>query len=56
MDGLVLRDLFEPTFLLQNPIRSGGSADFEGGGHAAQYSEEEAAIVEERLAALGYIE
>ncbi len=55
MDGLVLRDLFEPTFLLQNPIRSGGSADFEGG-QAAQYSEEEAAIVEERLAALGYIE
>ncbi|PYV57529.1 MAG: hypothetical protein DMG98_10210 [Acidobacteria bacterium] len=55
MDGLVLRDLFEPTFLLQNPIRSGGSADFEGG-QAAQYSAEEAAIVEERLAALGYIE
>jgi len=55
MDGLVLRDLFEPTFLLQNPIRPGGSADFEGG-QAAQYSEEEAAIVEERLAALGYIE
>jgi predicted AlkP superfamily phosphohydrolase/phosphomutase len=55
MDGLVLRDLFEPAFLLQNPTRSGGSADFEGG-QAAQYSEEEAAIVEERLAALGYIE
>jgi hypothetical protein len=55
MDGRVLRDLFEPGFIEQNPIRTGGSADSEGR-QGAQYSAEEAAIVEERLKALGYIE
>ena len=55
MDGRVLQDLFEPAFIAQNPVRAGGSADSEGG-QGAQYSAEEAAIVEERLKALGYIE
>jgi predicted AlkP superfamily phosphohydrolase/phosphomutase len=55
MDGRVLQDLFEPAFIEQNPVRAGGSADSEGQ-QEAQYSAEEAAIVEERLKALGYIE
>jgi predicted AlkP superfamily phosphohydrolase/phosphomutase len=55
MDGRVLQDLFEPAFIEQNPVRAGGSADSEGR-QEAQYSAEEAAIVEERLKALGYIE
>jgi predicted AlkP superfamily phosphohydrolase/phosphomutase len=55
MDGRVLQDLFEPVFIEQNPVRTGGSADSEGK-QGAQYSAEEAAIVEERLKALGYIE
>ena len=55
MDGRVLQDLFEPAFIEQNPVRAGGSADSEGK-QEAQYSAEEAAIVEERLKALGYIE
>jgi len=55
MDGRVLQDLFEPAFIEQNPVRAGGAADSEGR-QEAQYSAEEAAIVEERLKALGYIE
>jgi predicted AlkP superfamily phosphohydrolase/phosphomutase len=55
MDGRVLQDLFEPAFIEQNPVRAGGAAEAEGG-QGAQYSAEEAAIVEERLKALGYIE
>jgi len=55
MDGRVLQDLFESAFIEQNPVRAGGSADSEGR-EGAQYSAEEAAIVEERLKALGYIE
>jgi predicted AlkP superfamily phosphohydrolase/phosphomutase len=55
MDGRVLQDLFEPAFIELNPVRSGGSAGSEGR-EGAQYSAEEAAIVEERLKALGYIE
>jgi hypothetical protein len=55
MDGRVLEDLFEPAFIEQNPVRAGGAAEAEGR-QEAQYSAEEAAIVEERLKALGYIE
>ena len=55
MDGRVLEELFEPAFIAGNPIQVGGSAGSDGG-HGAQYSDEEAAIVEERLKALGYIE
>ena len=55
MDGRVLQDLFELAFIEQNPVRTGGSAEAEGR-QGAQYSAEEAAIVEERLKALGYIE
>jgi predicted AlkP superfamily phosphohydrolase/phosphomutase len=55
MDGRVLQDLFDPAFIEQNPVQTGGRADSEGR-QGAQYSAEEAAIVEERLKALGYIE
>jgi hypothetical protein len=55
MDGRVLEELFEPAFIAGNPIQVGGSEGSDGG-QGAQYSAEEAAIVEERLKALGYIE
>jgi predicted AlkP superfamily phosphohydrolase/phosphomutase len=55
MDGRVLEELFEPAFIAANPVQVGGSAGLKGG-QGAQYSDEEAAIVEERLKALGYIE
>jgi predicted AlkP superfamily phosphohydrolase/phosphomutase len=57
MDGKVLLDLFEPAFVQANPVRYeevlGGSQD---GGQGPAYSAEEAAAVEERLKALGYID
>jgi hypothetical protein len=55
MDGRVLEELFEPAFIAANPIQVGISEGSDGG-QGAQYSAEEAAIVEERLKALGYIE
>ncbi len=55
MDGRVLRDLFSPNMSAQEQIKGADQADQEGRS-LAPYSEEEAAIVEERLAALGYIE
>jgi predicted AlkP superfamily phosphohydrolase/phosphomutase len=55
MDGRVLEELFEPAFIAANPIQLGASEGLDAG-QGAQYSDEEAAIVEERLKALGYIE
>jgi len=55
MDGRVLEELFEPAFIAANPVQVGGSAGLDAE-QGAQYSDEEAAIVEERLKALGYIE
>jgi predicted AlkP superfamily phosphohydrolase/phosphomutase len=55
MDGRVLEELFEPAFIARNPVQIGGGEGLKGG-QGAQYSDEEAAIVEERLKALGYIE
>jgi predicted AlkP superfamily phosphohydrolase/phosphomutase len=55
MDGRVLEELFEPAFIAGHPVQVGGSEGLKGG-QGAQYSDEEAAIVEERLKALGYIE
>src|SRR6266478_6259348 len=55
MDGRVLEELFEPAFMTRNPIRVRVS-ELSDGGQGAQYTDEEAAIVEERLKGLGYIE
>jgi predicted AlkP superfamily phosphohydrolase/phosphomutase len=57
MDGKVLSDLFEPEYLQSHPIVYDDEKEYlqmptPGG----DYSEEEAAQVEERLKALGYIE
>jgi predicted AlkP superfamily phosphohydrolase/phosphomutase len=55
MDGRVLEELFEPAFIAANRVQVGGSAGLNAE-EGAQYSDEEAAIVEERLKGLGYIE
>jgi hypothetical protein len=55
MDGRVLEELFEPAFITRNPIQV-RATELSDGGQSAQYTEEEAAVVEERLKALGYIE
>ncbi|MBV8098683.1 MAG: alkaline phosphatase family protein [Verrucomicrobia bacterium] len=57
MDGRVLLDLFEPDFVAQNPVTYDQvDAQDQGGGTGPTYSAEDAALVEERLKALGYIE
>ena len=55
MDGRVLEELFEPAFIAANRVQVGGGQGLDAE-QGAQYSDEEAAIVEERLKALGYIE
>jgi predicted AlkP superfamily phosphohydrolase/phosphomutase len=58
LDGCILTDLFEPEFLLSQPAQGGESstaAALTKQEHAT-YTTEEAALVEERLKALGYIE
>jgi hypothetical protein len=58
LDGCILTDLFEPEFLLSQPAQGGQSstaAALTKQEHAT-YTTEEAALVEERLKALGYIE
>lgn len=55
MDGRVLEELFEPSFMAEHPVRKGGADDSDTGG-ATEYSAEETAIVEQRLKDLGYIE
>jgi predicted AlkP superfamily phosphohydrolase/phosphomutase len=55
MDGRVLEELFEPSFLRQNPVRR-SSGDDSGLQQESEYTAEESAIVEQRLKDLGYIE
>jgi predicted AlkP superfamily phosphohydrolase/phosphomutase len=55
MDGRVLQELFEPWFIRQSPIKVRATEEFDRGS-ATAYTDEEAAVVEERLKALGYIE
>jgi predicted AlkP superfamily phosphohydrolase/phosphomutase len=55
MDGRVLEELFEPAFLAQHPVEL-RAAEESDGEQGAGYTDEEAAVVEERLKALGYIE
>jgi len=55
MDGRVLEELFEPAFIRRNPVKVCDSDRFDGR-RATDYTDEEAAVVEERLKALGYIE
>jgi hypothetical protein len=55
MDGRVLEELFEPAFITRNPVKVRVSEVFDGG-QRTDYTDEEAAVVEERLKALGYIE
>jgi predicted AlkP superfamily phosphohydrolase/phosphomutase len=57
MDGRVLTDLFEPEFVARHPVQYDQvQGDGSTGGEGSTYSAEDAALVEERLKALGYIE
>jgi len=57
MDGKVLSDLFKPEYLRSHPIvYDDEKEDLQTPTPGGDYSEEEAAQVEERLKALGYIE
>ena len=57
MDGKVLSDLFQPEYLQSHPIRYDDEEEnFQTPESRGDYSKEEAAQVEERLKALGYIE
>jgi predicted AlkP superfamily phosphohydrolase/phosphomutase len=57
MDGKVLLDFLEPEFVVKNPVEyDQPQAGDQSGGTGSTYSAEDAALVEERLKALGYIE
>ncbi len=56
MDGKVLASAFQPDFLLARPIRSGAASGTSATDRPSGYTDEEAAKVEERLQALGYLE
>ena len=57
MDGKVLLELFEPEFVAKNPVEyEQVSSGDQNAGTGSTYSQEDAALVEERLKALGYIE
>lgn len=56
MDGKVLESLFKPEFLSAHPVRSGAASGTSSGERSSGYTDEEAAKVEERLQALGYLE
>jgi predicted AlkP superfamily phosphohydrolase/phosphomutase len=57
MDARVLLDLFTPDFVQANPVQYEEVNDKDqGGGAGSTYTAEDAALVEERLKALGYIE
>jgi predicted AlkP superfamily phosphohydrolase/phosphomutase len=57
MDGRVLLDLFEPEYVAKNPVvYDQVQPQDQSNGTGSTYSSEDAALVEERLKALGYIE
>jgi len=56
MDGKVLASAFQPDFLLARPIRSRAASGTSATDRPSGYTDEEAAKVEERLQALGYLE
>ena len=56
MDGQVLASAFRPDFLLARPIQSGAASGISLSAQSTGYTDEEAAKVEERLQALGYLE
>jgi len=57
MDGRVLVDLFEPEFVANHPVLfEDTQPQDQNSGPGSTYSAEDAALVEERLKALGYIE
>ena len=56
MDGKVLADAYQLDFLASRPIRSGAASGTSATDRPGGYTNEEAAKVEERLQALGYLE
>ena len=56
MDGKVLASAFQPDFLLARPVQSGAASGTSATDRSSGYTDEEAAKVEERLQALGYLE
>jgi predicted AlkP superfamily phosphohydrolase/phosphomutase len=57
MDGHVLLDLFEPEFVAKHPVvYDQAKGDDQTPSSGSTYSPEDAALIEERLKALGYIE
>jgi arylsulfatase A-like enzyme len=58
LDGRILTDLFEPEFVVSHPAQGQESSKAAAltKQDDATYTAEEAALVEERLKALGYIE
>jgi len=57
MDARVLLDLFTPDFVQANPVQYEEVKDKDqGGSEGSTYTAEDAALVEERLKALGYID
>jgi predicted AlkP superfamily phosphohydrolase/phosphomutase len=56
MDGKVLANAFRPDFLVARPIQSGAASGTSATDRSSGYTDEEAAKVEERLQALGYLE
>jgi len=55
MDGKLLDDALEEDYLRANPIRFTGDDHKDEGRGSHQYSEEEAATIQERLQGLGYL-
>jgi predicted AlkP superfamily phosphohydrolase/phosphomutase len=57
MDGRVLLDLFEPEYVATHPVvYDQAKGDDQTPSNGSTYSPEDAALIEERLKALGYIE
>jgi predicted AlkP superfamily phosphohydrolase/phosphomutase len=54
MDGRVLTEIFQESFLQQHPLRRGEAATYQAGA-MAEFSEEESEEVRERLRELGYM-
>jgi len=55
MDGRVLTDLFESSWLAASPVQHESGGGGEDGGAGLDYTDEESRQIEERLAGLGYL-
>jgi hypothetical protein len=55
VDGRVLTEIFEPTYLKDHPVKIQDGASWKSGGQAEDYKQDEEEAIKKQLEDLGYM-